>query len=98
MRTRKGSLPVDQVSELKLLINETKKEIISAFREDLQNVKLRLEALSSRFTSLEESVASIQQKQVQLECEISNVKSELLFVTQESSKQTLLKWRVAWRE
>ena len=88
-RTRKGSLQPDQVSELRLLINETKKEIIDVLREDLKSVKQRLETLNSRFSTLEESVLSIQQKHEKLEAEISEVKSEMYHITEKSCRQTL---------
>ena len=88
MRLRKGSLQSDQMSELRLLIKESKTEIINVLGEDLKNVKQRLDSLTSRFTALEESVLSIQQKHEKLEAEISGVKTEMKAVMDWSCRQT----------
>lgn len=85
-RTRKGSIQADNVTDLRLLIKETKKEIISVLGQELKSVTQRLDSLSSRFTALEESVAAINKKHESLESEISAVKSELCSVTEKCCK------------
>ena len=86
-RTRQGSLQSDQVSELKLLIKESKSEILNVLRQELKSVRQEINSLTSRFTALEESVQSIQKKQVMLETEISAVKSGVESITEASLQE-----------
>ena len=91
MKTRKGSLNADHVTELKLLIKNTKAEIINVLgeqNEELRSVKHRIESLFSCFYALEKTVASIQNKQTELESEITAVKSNLEGLAEKSRKTT----------
>lgn len=85
-RTRKGSMQSDNLADLRLLIKESKKEVISVLSADLKSVTQRLDSLSSRFTALEESVAAINKKHESLESEMTAVRSDLCSVTENCCK------------
>ena len=85
-RTRRASLQADQVSELKLLIKESRNEIIGVLKEDLNCIKEKLESLTSRITDVEATVQSIQKDHAKVVSEIDDVKKETLSACEASSR------------
>lgn len=85
-RTRKGSLQTDQVSELKLLIKESRDEIINVLKEDMNCLKQQIESLTSRITDMETAVHLIQRDHDKLKSEVSAVKTETLSALEASSR------------
>jgi hypothetical protein len=91
-RTRKGSLQTENVSDpggLIKLIKETKTEILTVLGEDLRNVKQSVDLLTSRFSTLEEMVTTLQLKQKGLESEVSELRWQLQTSSERLSKSTL---------
>ena len=91
-RTRKNSLQSsqsDQISELKLLIKESRDDVIRVLKEDMCNLKDKLESLTSRFSDLEASVLSVERNHDNLKSEISVVKTELDSAIVDANKLSL---------
>lgn len=95
-RTRQGSFQADNISDLRALIiemrteiKETKSEILSVLGEDMRDVKKSMEVLTSRFSAIEEMVATVQLKQKSLESEVSGLRLQLQASSEDPSKSTL---------